>query len=232
MFQFFVGDLCDLIISVLLFVMLCVSLPPSVFGMLMLTVFWVSLLIVGDSPDPYLPSGICHFLAPFSQGYAGVAAEMLKLMKLSDGSAAFDDDGFLLTDETPIFHKGTPETLSKICFHPFSEKLSDFGKYFSTFQVLTCVGAMAGPYTILYLPPLWDAATILLVVLLALCFLHTPHSLFDGITSLARQHEPRDVPRGNQLFGGAIGSCRPPDQHIQDQGRDLCSGEDQDPAFK
>ena len=62
----------------------------------MLTVFWVSVLIVCDSADPNLPSGICHFLAPFSQGYAGGAAELLNSMKLSDDSAAFDDDGFNL----------------------------------------------------------------------------------------------------------------------------------------
>ena len=105
-------------------------------------------------------------------------------MKLSDDSAAFDDDGFTLTVENPIFLKGTPEALPKFCFHTITEKLSDFGKYFSKFQVLTCVGAMVGPFTILHLPPLWDAATILLVFLLALCFLHTPHSLFDGISSL------------------------------------------------
>ena len=89
----------------LLFVMLCVSLPPCVGGILMLTVFWVSLLIVGDSPDPSLPSGICPYLAPFSQGYAGGAAKIMNSMKLSDDSAAFDDDGFTLTVETPIFSR-------------------------------------------------------------------------------------------------------------------------------
>ena len=104
-FLFFVGDLCDLMISMLLFVMLCVSLPPCVGGILMLTVFWVSLLIVGDSPDPSLPSGICPYLAPFSQGYAGGAAKIMNSMKLSDDSAAFDDDGFTLTVETPIFSR-------------------------------------------------------------------------------------------------------------------------------
>ena len=48
-------------------------------------------------------------------------------------------------------------------------------------SVITGLGALAAPCLVVYLPPIWDAAALLLAFLLALSFLHTPDSLFDGL---------------------------------------------------